>query len=139
MLKRYTEDEYWALYRQLPEKVKNLFWEEDVIERIGKITERFNLGIKNKGSLAEIIGHLFLGILPPAHIKSVVKKEIGLGEESSEKLSNEIIRFIIYPTQHLLREIYTAEEFQDAGIKTVLGEDNSVPKKEGDSYREPIE
>jgi hypothetical protein len=139
MLKKYTEDEYWALYKQLPSKVKDLFWEEDIAERINKIKERFSLTEEKENSLIEIIAHLFLGILPPEHVSSVIQKEIVLEEDHSEKLSNEVIRFIIYPVQHLLREIYTDENFQNAGIKKMYGEENIVNKKNGDVYREPIE
>jgi hypothetical protein len=139
MLKKYTEDEYWDLYKQLPPKVKDLFWEEDIAERINKIKERFSLTEEKKDFLIEIIGHLFLGILPPEHINSVIQKEIILEEDHSEKLSNEVIRFIIYPIQHLLREIYTDENFQNAGIKKMYGEENIVNKKNDDVYREPIE
>jgi len=76
MLKKYTQKEYHDLYESLPKKMQHLFWEDDISNRIEKISERFELTNKEIWRITEIIAHLFLGILPPEHISSVIQKEL---------------------------------------------------------------
>ncbi len=88
-----------------------------------------------------MVAHLFLGVLPVSQIKTTVEKEIALGDEDSEKLAKEIIRFIVYPIQHLLREVHDDEEFRKVGVKNTFQEEKEErPTTDfGDIYREPIE
>ncbi len=143
MIKKYTAEERRDLYKNLPKKLQNLFWEDDIADRLEKIYERFKLSHAQRLTLMEIIAHLFLGVLPVSQIKTTVEKEIGLGEDDSEKLAKEIVRFIVYPVQHILREVYNEEEFRKIGVRSSFHEEDKPEKgKEndfGDAYREPIE
>ncbi len=143
MLKEYTTDEYWKLYEDLPPKAQELFWEDDIDDRIEKIAERFRLNEQKKKKTIRTIAHLFFGIVPLSQIKTIVREEIALGEDDGEKLSKEIIRFIIYPVQHILREVHEEEEFQKIGVKSGFQEEKGGEREKssdfGDIYREPIE
>lgn len=135
MLKKYTQEDYIELYDSLPEKIQILFWEDDVPNRIEKMAERFNLSSKEEEKITKMAFHLFLGILPPSHIRVTVSSEFSLDEITSEKLSKEILRFIVYPIHHLLKELYDGEDFKGTDVKT---EDDSSKNKKDDAYREPI-
>ncbi len=142
MLKKYTNEEYWKLYEELPEKIKKTFWEDDISNRIENMAERHNLDSEKMSKVTQITTHLLLGVLPPSQIDSVIKKEVAFDEDKSKALSNEFKRSIIYPMQHLLREIYTEEDFKEAGIKPISEKEEKEEKKPsefGDIYREPIE
>ncbi len=138
MLKKYTTEEYRSLYEDLPKKNQLLFWEEDIKLRIDKISERFNLSYEKGEVLAKIVSHLLLGILPPPQVEIILKTELFLEDADAEKLKNEFYRFIIYPIQHILREIYTEEDFKNAGIERIIDERGLIVEK-SDVYREPID
>ncbi len=141
MPENYDSKEYWELYKNLPKKIQNLFWEDDISSRIEKITERFELDNERREKLLEIVASVYLGILPPSQIKNTVSQKVRMSEEKTSLLSNEIIRFLVSPLKPLLEDIYEKEEFEKIGIKSFKEE---VDKKEnnsdfGDVYREPVE
>ena len=136
MLEKYTPSEYQKLYKDLPEKVQALFWDEDISSRIAKITERFKLRENDREKITKTVTHIFLGVLPPSNVSSAIEREIVLRGDDKERLANEIIRFLVFPTQHLLQELYKEEDFKKIGGTTI-----SRQNLEGfseDSYREPI-
>jgi hypothetical protein len=142
MLKSYTVEEYRNLYENLPKKIQRLFWEEDVTDRIIKLTERFQLDDRKSKKIIQIVAFIYYGILPPSHIKRVVEVEINLGSDKNEAISNEIIRLLIAPFYVLLKNLYEKDEFEKIGIKSFLDEEKSTKKERnsfGDLYREPIE
>ncbi len=142
MLKSYTVDEYRNLYEGLSKKMQRLFWDDDISGRIEKISERFDLKNKEMKKLLQIIAHLFLGILPPSHIKKVVEVEIGINGDRNEMISNEITRLLVAPFYMLLKEIYEEDEFKKIGVKSFSEEENTNKTERnsfGDVYREPID
>ncbi len=138
MLKEYTTKEYQELYLSLPKKMQSVFWDEELSSRVEKISERFNLSSSHQHKIVKMTVHLFLGVLPPGQVGLVINEELKLEGSLSQKITNDFVRFIIYPIQHLLREIYSEEDFKIAGIENFLkdNKDNSFYR---DNYREPIE
>ncbi len=133
-----TTEEKWKLYEDLPEKIQDLFWSDDINGRAHKTVRRFNLNEKEKSSLFEIVGSILLGLIPPTQLRRVIQENFP--ENIAESLFNEVVRFIIYPINHLLREVYADEEFNKIGVKKSFTE-NEKEKWEadfGDNYREPI-
>ncbi|GEM_PF-1996037 len=152
MPKKYTKKECREIYEKLPPKIKELFWDEDVSDRIEKVIKRFNLGKIKGDRLNKIIFYVFLGLLPPSLIKRMLKEKLALSEKESEELGDEVIRYIIAPMKHLLKMLYKKEEFEKVGIKSDFYEKDteterkkSPQKKEetskdsSDPYREPVE
>lgn len=139
MVQRYGPEEFWELYENIPEKVQKVFWDEDIRDRLDKIAERFNLNESQKEEISIITAHLFLGTVPPSQIYPIIEEDFNLGKGFAERLSNEFIRFIVYPTQPLLRELYKEEEFSRIGVKKDFNEERKERTSFGDSYREPIE
>ncbi len=139
MHKKYTSEEKQELYQKLSKKNKSLFWDEGVNTRIGKTISRFSLTDAQSDILFEIIGNLFAGVSLPSQIPKIIEKEIPI--ESNTNLAQEIIRFVIYPVNHILRNLYADEEFDKIGVK----KDFSTEEKRkwhnefGDTYREPVE
>jgi hypothetical protein len=136
MLEKYTTTEYRDLYENLSKKIQSLFWDEDFSNRIAKITERFKLNKREEEKLMTLTAHIFLGVLPPSQISHALDGEIILDRDNTERLANEIIRFLVSPIQHLLREIYEDDDFKKVGIKNDFYQKTNTTN--GDSYREPI-
>ena len=133
MLNKYTTEEYRKLYRELPEKIKDLFWEDDIGDRIGKIVDRHELSDVKEKKVIRLVAHIFLGLLPPKNLKKTVLEEIDANPDDAKRIIADIKRLIIFPTKHLLKEIY--EEEGDEGKGTF----SSQKGEPGDAYREPIE
>lgn len=137
-MKKYTPDEYQEIFDELPEKVKTAFWDPDVSKRARKTSSRFNLSSEESYTLLRLVGHIFLGITPPSQIKKEVQDSFP--EDIVENLYHEVIRFIIYPTQKVLREIYSDEEFKEIGVSADFKEEDKKWRSDfGDSYRETID
>ena len=136
-MKNYSTEDYTKLYNDLPPENKSVFWDDDSPNRVGKISKRFGLTELEESFLFKTVIDLFLGTLPPSEIKPILLKEFG---ERQGTLPQEVIRFIIYPTQHILRNLYSEEEFDKIGVKKDFS-DNETKRSEsdfGDSYRETI-
>lgn len=139
MRKEYTTKEKWEMYEKLFQKNKDLFWDDGVSARIKKSSSRFNLTEEEEKTLLDIIAALFLGVLLPSQLPKTIEQEIPT--ENSSNLAQEIIRFVIYPIQHILRNLYADEEFDKIGIKKDFSdkERKEWQSEFGDTYREPIE
>ncbi len=140
MIKQYTQEEKWKLYEELPKKIQSVFWDGETGQRVIKIIERFGLGDKEEDTLMEIVFQMFLGVLPPSQAQKHVKEEFD--ESTAIAIFQEIVRFIIYPTQKLLRDLYAEEEFSQFGVKESFsdaGEERRWKSSFGDTYREEVE
>ncbi len=137
MLDQYTTQEYREIYKDLPKKVKNLFWEDDIADRIRKIVERHELNEYKEKKIIRIVAHIFFGLLPPKNLKEVVLKEIVASPDYAERIVLDINRLIVSPTKHLLKEVYEEENKEE--------DQKSIPHAQekttgfSDAYREPIE
>lgn len=139
MYKKYTKEEKQELYEKLPVKNKSLFWDEGVNARISKIISRFSLTDSQSDELFEIIGNLFAGVLLPSYFSKAIEEKIPM--ENNNNLTQELIRFVIYPVNHILRDIYADEEFDKIGVKKNFSteEKRKWHNEFGDTYREPVE
>ena len=115
MRKEYTIKEKWEMYEKLSQKNKDLFWDDGVSARIKKSSSRYNLTEDQNDILFDVIAMLFLGVLLPSQLPKTIKEEILL--ENNTALAQEIIRFVIYPVHHILRNLYADEEFDKIGVK----------------------
>ncbi len=131
MSKEYSKEELWKLYKNLPEELKEAIFSEKIAEDIYRICERY--GISECGKLSKIVGHTFLGILPPSEIEETLRKELLLTSGKAKKISNEIHRFIFYPFKKEISLIYSKE------IETLKEDTKKEIEKKRDIYREPIE
>ena len=147
MLKEYTSDQLWKLYKELPDELKEAIFSMETASSIYDICERNE--IERAKELAECIGYVLLGVLSPDEFEKTIKKELKLKKDKAKKVSHEINRFIFYPVKSSLEEIYKAPITPPpAGLKVAppLGEKPKAPPEEKpkappeeDVYREPLE
>ncbi len=139
MLKKYTHEDYIKAYEELPKDVQKLFWDNDMGNRIKRASTRYNLTEEEESLLFKVVAQLFLGITPPSQLKELIKD--AFPENLSDNLFNEIVRFIIYPAQVILRKLYADEEFDKIGVKGDFSEEKEKEWRTqfGDTYREQID
>ncbi len=117
---------YFKIYKELPESVRNLFWSESITSAISKIEENYSID-KNNNLVSKIIGLVLFGELPPSKIPEVLETEIEVNYEEANKITNEIKRSLI-SAKSFLEKTYEERFF--------VTETKEVEKKSTDSYRE---
>lgn len=133
MYRRYTSKEFWELYETLPDNLQKMLLDEGVGGNVEKICKRYD--IENKYfDILNLVTQTLLGLLPVEEFKKILIRDVGLSISISEKVSQEIVRFIFFPVKKELVELYGAESPSEEILKK---ESAAIPKK--DSYREPIE
>ncbi len=122
----YTREQLWQIYRELPKNLKELIFSEEVSAVIRNISSRNKL--ENVEKLAEIVGYVLLGLLPPHKLESVLISQLSIDKEKGEQVSFEVERFILSQVKKELGDLYKKEDY--------------IPKEEEkkeDLYKEKIE
>ncbi len=144
MPKKYSTEEFWKLYKNLPRKIKDLLFEEEVGLNVSKVCRR-NEVEGNFDQIMDWVTEVLLGLLSPEEFKKSLEKDLVLREKNPEKIYREINRFIFFPVKEELNSLYEIEVVLPSGEK-ISGNKLSQDKKEKeddrknkDTYREPIE
>ncbi len=129
---KYTKEQLWKLYENLPQDLKNAIFSEETANDIWNICTRNGIEEEDISEIAKAVGDVFLGITSPKELKSVLEREIKLSKEKAEKVFIEINRFILSSVKRSLSELYDMEYPAES-----KEEEKKPPKK--DVYREPVE
>jgi hypothetical protein len=138
MAQEYTKDEFWKLFEKLPEELKDAIFSGETADHIREISKRHNIEEKRIPEVAEKIGNVLLGLLPPDDFPNVLELELKIDKEAIEKIMREINRFIFYPVKPALEQLYGTEK---TGGEIAAEEIGEKPKKTAgeDRYRETVE
>lgn len=142
MAKKYTSEQFWKLYKKLPQELKDALFDEETGNNIYEICKRNEIA-ENLGEVVEYVGQVLVGVLPPDEFQETLEKELKIEEDTAKKVVREINRFIFYPVKPLLEELYKIEIAPPAKPRVApppkpLEEKPKAPPRE-DVYREPIE
>jgi len=143
MPQKLTKEQYWKLFNNLSEEMKDVILSEKTATDIFDICERNEIDDVSK--VADYVGQTLLGVLAPDKLQETLEKELKLKKAQTQTIMQEINRFIFYPIKPLLEELYNAEILpKGAEKKTLKPENSSKEEKESkpnepDTYREPIE
>jgi len=140
MPEKYTKEQFWELYKKLPQELKDALSAEETGNNIYEICKRYEIE-ENLDQIVDYIGQVLLGILPPEEFQETLEKELTLEKEVAKKVTREINRFVFYPVKSSLEELYKIEITPPAKPTEITpppGEKLPAPSKE-DVYREPIE
>ena len=126
-----TREEFWKLYKVLPEDLKEALFSVDTQDAIVNICKLCD--IEDETKVAEIVGDVLIGLLPPEEFKEEAKKKLNLDENKAKKLDMYIQHYIFNPVADDLRELYHPEE------KEIKEKEVVEKPKVRDIYRESIE
>lgn len=138
MAEKYSSEQFWKLYKKLPQELKDALFAEETGDDIYDICKR-NKAEKSLGKIVDYVGQVLLGLLPPDDLQAALEKE--LKAEQAKKVAQEIKRFIFYPVKSGLEDLYQAE------IEPLVKSARTAPRQEkkstkpskADTYRESIE
>jgi hypothetical protein len=143
---QYPREQLWELYESLPDDLKKALFSEKTAQTIDDICKRNNLEEKTP-LIAQQIGYVLLGLLPPDDFQKTLIEELQLDNNTAKKVSLEVSRFVFFPVKSSLEMLYktTIEKPLISEKETVFKEKpadtevKAVRKKVKDVYREPIE
>lgn len=146
-MKQYTEEELSSIYEKLPEKLKEALFSTATSRNILNSCKRNDIPDEKIGDVAEVIGYVLLGLLPPEELEVSISQKTGIASEVSKDIVREITRFILFPLKDDLIELYSMTDRKERGTEIEKNiEETKVKKIEevpvtdiNDSYREPIE
>ena len=125
-----TKEEFWKLYKALPEDLKEVLFSIDTQEAILNICKLCE--IEEEPKVAKLVGDVLTGLLSPEELKDALKKNLNFDEDKAKKLDMYIQHYIFNPVADDLRELYHPEEKEVEETKT-----EKITVK--DVYREPID
>lgn len=146
MAEKYTKEEFWKLYENLPQELKDTLFAEETGDNIYNICKRNGIE-EDLGEIVDYVGCVLLGVLTPKDFQDALETELNLEEGVAKKVSQEINRFIFYPVKEGLFSFYEIE-FAPGGRIIELTPERKKKKKielaekkpsTEDVYREPIE
>ena len=143
MTQKLTKEQYWKLFDNLSEEMKDVILSEKTATDIFDICERNK--IDDISMVADSVGQTLLGVLTPDNLQKTLEKELKLKKAQSQVVIQELNRFIFYPIKTLLEELYSVKITPPSLEKPSLVTKTPTPKKEKsappkkDTYREPFE
>ena len=129
----YKQEQLKELYQNLPKELQEALYSEKNGDYIQEICERSNIKKELRINLvSKFVGHVLLGLLPPANFGKKIQRELGLKKEKADQIALEINRFVFLPSKESLEKLYQVKlKEQDKKAK--------ILSKKTDSYREAIE
>lgn len=144
MLKKYTSEQFWKLYENLPQELKDALWAEETSSNIEDVCQRNEIE-ENLEDVVDLVGQVLVGVLPPEDFQATLEKDLKMKKEIAKKVSQEINRFIFYPVRTDLEKLYQAKiapagevVWSEEKPKEERPKEPTGPKKD-DSYRESVE
>jgi len=138
MPSNYTKDQFWQLYKKLPQELKEIISCEETSDNLYEVCKRYEL-LDFLYGITEITGQVLLGVLNPKNFQLTIEKVLNLSPNVAKKISQEVSRFIFYPARVALGKIYDMEFSPTVKEKKSLPIQKTPPKHLGeDSYREDL-
>jgi len=108
-----TQEKYWKLYQNLPKDLQDILLSEDTAEAIYNICKLCQ--IDQVKTVANYVGEVLLGLLPPKEFPSKLQKALNLDPATLQKLEIYISHYIFDPVRDELEKLYeTSQEQKDA-------------------------
>jgi hypothetical protein len=131
MQKEITKEEFWEIYKGLPEELQDAIFAEKTAEEIFNACTENGVEDERISAIAKQAGHVLLGILPIREFKLTLELDMNLEPACSENIYNRINGSIFEPVKPQLQEISAPgwrpkEEAPAEKIAKTAGEENDA-------------
>ncbi|MBZ9572948.1 hypothetical protein KJA17_02075 [Patescibacteria group bacterium] len=121
---QYNQKKFRKSFKDLPEKQKDTIL-SGAENAISDISKRYKIEGRKIPQLTELVRNVLMGNLSSEELPETLERELEIGQDKAQKISQEVNQFIIYPMKGMT-------------LKETPGpEEKRVSKK--DVYRETIE
>jgi len=137
---QYTKDQYWKLYAQLPQELKEAVFSNETAEHISTSCERHKVAEENIPRVASEVGNVLMGVTMPRDFQQALEKEVALNPVIAQDIAQEINRFVFFPVKGALEELHRvpAEKAEHVGVSTPrhdnLKQSTTPTESEEDDY-----
>jgi hypothetical protein len=138
--KEYTSEQFWKLYKDLPQELKDAVSAEETGDYIYEACKRNDV-LDNLDDIVKYVGQVLIGVLPLDEFQTTLEKKLSLNKTIAKKIVHEINRFVFYPVKEFLGPLHSTEITPPAKMKVTPPpqEKSPTPPAKGDVYREAIE
>ena len=147
MPQQYTSDQFWKLYKELSQELKDALFAEETGKNIYDVCDRNGVPEKLR-EVVDYVGRVLVGVLPIEDFQETLESKLEMEKDIAKKVAQEINRLIFYPVKPALEELYKI-----GAAEPVAGEKEKMIKKEPgeeteekpeapsseDTYRELVE
>jgi hypothetical protein len=100
----YTEDEKRTIYEKLPDDLKAALFSDSVGSVIADLADKYHL---DNRMLAELVGYVMLGFLPPHQLQQRLRKMSGLNSKACDALFSDLDRLVFASISPSLDNLYS--------------------------------
>lgn len=101
-----------AIYRFLPEQIKNTIFAPETSEAYDKVTERYQLNTAQREAISTQSGLLMMGLRLPQEFVTVLTKELNIPREKASLIAQELNRDIFNAIREDLKKIHEIEKIK---------------------------
>lgn len=134
MPKEYPQEQLWKLYENLPERLRELIFSEEIANIIWNICQENKIPDNDVSKISGAAGRVVLGVLPFDKFQETIQAELKIKENIAKKIFLDINRLIFSQIKEDATKIH--DDQKDIG--TELKEKTKRPPSK-DTYREPVE
>ena len=140
MPQKYNSDQFWKLYENLSQELKDVLFAEETGNNIYDICKRYGVS-ESLDQVVDYVGQTLLGVLSPNDFQETIEKELKIEKEVAKRIATEIYRYILYPVKKSLEELYRIEiaPLAKMPVTPPSSERPPTPSTKEDVYREPVE
>jgi len=147
MAQKYSKQEFWDIYENLPEELQETIFSEKTAEYINTVCEKQEIEPEKISEVARFTGRVLMGLLKPEEFKQLMQEDLDLSKEKAENVFRGISRLVFMPHRQTLEALHGIEISSLPKPETPSGEteEKISPKREApdkkpgkDRYREPI-
>lgn len=106
MILKYTPEQLEERYQKLPEELKDALFSVETTKLIDRIRKENKFSEKDAEKLAELVGRVLIGILPPKEFEESLKAELGIPAKSAKKIAETINSQVFDPVKESLTKLY---------------------------------
>ncbi|MBI2462948.1 MAG: hypothetical protein HYV65_01785 [Candidatus Spechtbacteria bacterium] len=89
MLTNYSQEQFWLQYRDLPDEVKDLLWDENLTDLFFYLVREYNIPDKVY-TFSQITDYVIMGLIPVQKYRETLQVELGLPETTARQLAYEV-------------------------------------------------
>jgi len=135
MAKEYTQEQYWEIYKKLPEEIREVGFSESTTRNIRRTCLKYNLTEEQVSEITKYVGQVLFGVLSLDEFQKVLEKD--LGSKTAKGVFQEIDHSIFSLVKDLIGPAPTGEA--PSGIPEAKKPEIKPSPQKKDVYREPVE
>lgn len=144
MLITYTKEQFWEIYKKLPEQIKEYLSSDKTSDIISDIYQKYNVSEEEILNISNLINQVLFGIIPMEDFQVILERDVKIKKDIAKNLYQEIYRYVFLPVKDFLKTEKKEEKIVEKKEILKKTKEEKIKKEElelgtSDSYREIVE